>query len=65
MENDYEQINEVVNSIIKAAIKNNNSISVAKLKSLIPEFKSNNSEYEILDIEVAQENVPVGAKNIA
>ncbi|WP_298324858.1 nucleoside-diphosphate sugar epimerase/dehydratase [uncultured Dokdonia sp.] len=65
MENDYEQINEVVNSIIKAAIKNNNSISVAKLKSLIPEFKSNNSEYEILDIEVSQEKGAVGAKNIA
>ncbi|WP_051583913.1 nucleoside-diphosphate sugar epimerase/dehydratase [Dokdonia sp. PRO95] len=52
LENDYEQINTVINSIIKAAIKNNNTISVAKLKSLVPEFKSNNSEYELLDINV-------------
>lgn len=55
LENDYELVNTVVNSIIKAAIKNNNNISVAKLKSLVPEFKSNNSEYEILDLEVSEE----------
>ena len=52
---DYETINTYVNKIIKAAIKNNNTISVAKLKSLIPEFKSNNSEYEILDFDVNDE----------
>ncbi len=56
LENDYEQVSTVVNSIIKAAIKNNNTISVAKLKSLVPEFKSNNSEYEILDVEVTEDN---------
>lgn len=55
LENDYEQVNTVINSIIKAAIKNNNTISVAKLKSLVPEFKSNNSEYEILDVEVTED----------
>lgn len=49
---DYEAVNEVISKTIKAAIKNNNNISVAKLKSLVPDFKSNNSEYEILDVEV-------------
>jgi len=52
---DYETISDYVNKIIKAAIKNNNTISVAKLKSLIPEFKSNNSQYEILDVVVQDE----------
>ncbi|WP_396596538.1 SDR family NAD(P)-dependent oxidoreductase [Dokdonia sp. R86516] len=50
---DYDDVNNKVSDIIKAAIKNDNIISVAKLKSFIPEFKSNNSEYELLDITVA------------
>lgn len=50
----YEEINQAVSAIIKAAINNNNNISVAKLKALVPEFKSKNSSYEILDVEVAQ-----------
>lgn len=56
----YETINNYVNKIIKAAIKNNNTISVAKLKSLVPEFKSNNSQYEILDLIVEEgvESIP-------
>ena len=49
---DYNTINDYVSKIVKAAIKNDNAISVAKLKSLVPEFKSNNSEYEILDVEI-------------
>ena len=52
VENDYDQINSYVSAIIKAAMNNNNHIAVAKLKALIPEFKSNNSEFEILDMDV-------------
>ena len=48
----YDYVNTVISKIVKAAIKNNNNISVAKLKSLVPEFKSKNSEYEVLDIKV-------------
>jgi len=54
VENDYDQIDSFVSDIVKAAMNNNNNISVAKLKALIPEFKSNNSEFEILDMEVKQ-----------
>ena len=54
VENDYDQIDSYVSAIVKAAMNNNNNISVAKLKALIPEFKSNNSEFEILDMEVQQ-----------
>jgi FlaA1/EpsC-like NDP-sugar epimerase len=46
---DYELINEKVEKIIKSAHKLKNDKVVAKLKDLIPEFKSNNSLYERLD----------------
>ncbi len=46
---DYEMINDKINKIIKSASKLKNDKVVAKLKDLIPEFKSNNSLYERLD----------------
>ncbi len=46
---DYEMINEKIEKIIKSAYKLKNDKVVAKLKDLIPEFKSNNSSYESLD----------------
>lgn len=55
--NDYDQIDALVSDIVKAAINNNNNISVGKLKSLIPEFKSNNSEFEVLDIDIDAEEI--------
>ncbi len=45
----YEMINEKILKIIKSASKLKNDKVVAKLKDLIPEFKSNNSLYERLD----------------
>lgn len=55
--NDYDQIDSYVSDIVKAAIDNNNNVSVGKLKGLIPEFKSNNSQFEILDIHVNAEQL--------
>ena len=52
---DYEMINSKVVKIIKSAHKLKNDKVVAKLKDLIPEFKSNNSLYERLD-KVAELN---------
>ena len=46
---DYQLINDKVSKIIKSANKLKNDKVVAKLKDLIPEFKSNNSSYERLD----------------
>jgi len=46
---DYEMINGKILKIIKSANKLKNDKVVAKLKDLIPEFKSNNSLYEKLD----------------
>ena len=46
---DYEMVNEKIIKIINSANKLKNDKVVAKLKDLIPEFKSNNSLYERLD----------------
>ncbi|SDR70189.1 nucleoside-diphosphate sugar epimerase/dehydratase [Gramella sp. MAR_2010_147] len=45
----YEMVNAKILKIIKSANKLRNDKVVAKLKDLIPEFKSNNSLYEKLD----------------
>jgi len=46
---DFEQIRYSVEMIIKAANSNKAQQVVAQLKNLIPEFKSNNSMFEVLD----------------
>ncbi|MCM4157097.1 nucleoside-diphosphate sugar epimerase/dehydratase [Gramella sp. AN32] len=46
---DYEFINEKIEKIISSANKLKSDKVVAKLKELIPEFKSNNSSFERLD----------------
>lgn len=61
---EYEEINGSILKIIKAANKLKNQKVVAKLKKLIPEFKSNNSSFEKLDhhnpeSEKSQESVVV------
>lgn len=46
---DYLKINESIEKIIKSATKLKSHKVVAKLKDLVPEFKSNNSSFEKLD----------------
>lgn len=48
---DYEDVSEKIDKIIKSANKLKDDRVVAKLKELIPEFKSNNSLFERLDKE--------------
>lgn len=52
---EYHFVNESIKAIVNAANENINNRTVTKLKQLIPEFKSNNSEYEILDIQVKEQ----------
>ena len=49
---DYPSINASIENIIKSAIRYDNNKVVHKLKTLIPEFKSKNSEFELLDSSV-------------
>lgn len=45
----YEQVNETINKMIKLFNTQNNELIVEHMKSIVPEFKSNNSIYEKLD----------------
>ncbi len=45
----YEDVNAQINNLIDNNLKHDNFLSVKFMKQLVPEFKSKNSEYEILD----------------
>ena len=46
---DYDQIEKYCNQITKAAMRGEKTEVVQLLKQIVPEFKSNNSIYELLD----------------
>lgn len=46
-----EQISEQIEVLCKENQKHNNNITVSFIKKIVPEYISNNSEYEILDIQ--------------
>ena len=48
-EYDYEQANKEIEELIEIATKYDNMATVAKMKAIVPEYKSNNSVYEKLD----------------
>ena len=48
---DFEKINEAIIELIKTASNFTNEDVVLKMKNIVPEFKSMNSEYQILDFD--------------
>ena len=46
---DYNEVNRDIEELIKIAHQYDNMAIVAKMKSIVPEYKSNNSVYEELD----------------
>ncbi len=46
---DYKDVNKRINDLIATSEKYDNMKTVAKMKAIVPEFKSNNSVYEALD----------------
>ena len=48
-EYEYEQVNREIVDLIKIAKNFDNMATVAKMKAIVPEYKSNNSVYEQLD----------------
>jgi len=50
-EYDFEQINKEISQLINLITENNNLKIVRLMKKIVPEFISQNSEYEIIDIE--------------
>ena len=46
---DYDEVSKDVNELVEIAHQYENMAIVAKMKSIVPEYKSNNSVYEVLD----------------
>ena len=48
-EYDYDEVNKDVEELVDMSKRYNNMTTVKKMKEIVPEYKSNNSEYEMLD----------------
>lgn len=53
-EYDYDKISEEINELIKYSYLGKSYLTVSKMKEIVPEFVSNNSKYERLDIETIE-----------
>ena len=49
-EYDYDVVSKVIDKLIDIAKRFNNMATVRKMKGIVPEYKSNNSVYEVLDL---------------
>jgi len=45
----FDQVNLLINGVVRAALKKDKLEVVRQLKNIVPEFRSNNSLYEMLD----------------
>ncbi len=50
-EYDYEDVSAQIDELIKFSGYGKNFLSVSQMKTIVPEFISNNSQYERLDVE--------------
>jgi len=50
-EYDFEEVTKKINELIKISYQGKNFLTVSQMKSIVPEFVSNNSQFESLDIE--------------
>lgn len=46
---DYDEVNKDIEELIEIAKDYENMATVKKMKEIVPEYKSNNSVYEVLD----------------
>ena len=49
---DYDEVNKDIEDLIEIAKDYENMSTVKKMKEIVPEYKSNNSEYEVLDKKI-------------
>ena len=47
----FEQISQEINLLIKYSYLGKNFLTVSQMKKIVPEFISNNSQYERLDVK--------------
>ena len=48
-EYDYDEVNKDIEELVDMSKRYDNMTTVKKMKEIVPEYKSNNSEYEVLD----------------
>ena len=48
-EYDYDMVNKDIEELVDMAKRYDNMVTVKKMKQIVPEYKSNNSVYEVLD----------------
>ena len=48
-EYDYDAVNREIEELVDISKHYDNMTTVKKMKEIVPEYKSNNSEYEVLD----------------
>lgn len=48
-EYDYDEVNKDIEELVDVSKRYDNMTTVKKMKEIVPEYKSNNSEYEVLD----------------
>ena len=48
-EYDYQQVCKDIDELIEISKEYDNMATVRKMKQIVPEYKSNNSVYEVLD----------------
>ena len=56
-EYDYDEVSKHIDELIDISKQYDNMNTVRKMKQLVPEYKSNNSVYEVLDKEIDTEGV--------
>ncbi len=54
-EYDYEDVSREIDELVEISKQFDNMATVRKMKEIVPEYKSNNSVYEVLDQEMAQD----------
>jgi FlaA1/EpsC-like NDP-sugar epimerase len=52
-EYDYDEVNREIEGLMETAKQYDNMQTVRKMKEMVPEYKSNNSAYEVLDKELS------------
>ena len=50
-EYDYDEVNKEIEELVDISKRFDNMETVRKMKEIVPEYKSNNSVYEVLDVE--------------
>ena len=50
-EYNYDEVNREIEELVDISKQFDNMATVRKMKAIVPEYKSNNSVYEILDTE--------------